>query len=163
MPSLNRSPHHLVGHCPHTNHVFMSHAFTSCFVLLLPYQWQDRRATTDLPTAAHRYSRCPQDTGSFAFLTLAQHKIVHKCCLSDWSVELPPSSLLCETANPSSKNMLRNKALQSFNLNYLKCYFLFIFLFSAESSCLQVSFQSLTYAPASFVQNRFSCLHAYLH
>lgn len=150
----------------------MHHIFTSLFVLLLPFQWQNGRKTTALPTAIRILAPFPPCWGdflsfSFACLTQAQHKKGYKGCLLDWSLEQSPSSLFCETANTSSNDLHKNKApppsvVQS-ELLKISSYFLFIFLFSAESSCLQLSIQSSTYASVSFEQNRFSCLHAYIH
>lgn len=175
-PNFTSTPRTLPPYkpCPYRPHIYNSFIPTAALPMV---RLEENICPTHCTHTAHRafrilapFSSQPSLLLSFPFacLTPAQHKKVHKGCLPDWSVQQSPSSLLCETANTSSKDLRRNKALHHcFNLNYLKCCFFFIIYLSCCSLLSQVAssylLQSLTYTQASFEQNKFSCLDAYIH
>lgn len=137
-PNFTSTPRTLPPYkpCPYRPHIYNSFIPTAALPMV---RLEENICPTHCTHTAHRafrilapFSSQPSLLLSFPFacLTPAQHKKVHKGCLPDWSVQQSPSSLLCETANTSSKDLRRNKALHHcFNLNYLKCCFFFLFIY----------------------------------
>lgn len=137
----------------------MSHIFTSLFVLLLPFQWQNGRQTTALPTAVvlqlttrsgFWLPSLPAEVIFSLFLLPAWLRLSIKrgtkaASLTDPLNNLPAlSSVRLPTLLQTTYTKIKPppSVFQS-ELLKISSYFLFIFLFSAESSCLQLSIPKL--------------------